>query len=206
VTAAKISRGRQRVAAFFYFHERAGWAFQKIMLSRRAFQLLAPTTLLQLCSPTVAQAGQSRELFTLARNTNANVVKYAVRVAKDGLVDSAEPIEAYWLMLAENGRREALTWTESQLAYGFSVSNPSRTGCSLRLAACSERALRVRAIAGSYRAELVIAKQPAWLQRIFVFAERHLLLPSVRYVEICGTNASGKTVTERISPRRVSRF
>lgn len=176
------------------------------MLSRRAFQLLAPTTLLELCSPTLAQAGQSRELFTLTRNTNANVVKYAVRTAKDGRLDLADPIEAYWLMLAENGRREALTWTERQFAYGFSVSNPSRGGCGLHLAACSERELRVRAVAGSYRAELLIAKQPAWLQRIFVFAEQHALLPSVRYVEISGTNASGKTVRERISPRRVSRF
>lgn len=176
------------------------------MLSRRAFQLLAPTTLLELCWPTVAQAAQSRELFTLARNTNANVVKYAARTAKDGLLDPVDPIDVYWLMAAENGRREALTWTERQLAYGFSLSNPSRSGCSMRLAACPERELRVRAVAGTYRAELLIAKQHAWLQRIFVFAEQHVLLPSVRYVEISGVNASGKPLTERILPRRVSRF
>ncbi len=176
------------------------------MLSRRAFQLLAPATLLELCLPVTAQAAPARELFTLARSTNANVVKYSVRMAKDGLLEASEPIEAYWLMLAENGRREELTWTERQLAYGFSVSNSSRRGCLLHLAACPERELRVRAVDGVYRAELAIAKQAASLQRVFVRTEQHTLLPSVRYVEISGTTANGKLVTERILPRRASRF
>lgn len=174
------------------------------MLSRRAFQVLAPATALELCWPRLAHALQSRELFTLARNTNANVLKYAARIGKDGQLDSSDPIEAYWLMLAENGRREELTWTERHLAYGFSTSNKSGLGCVVRLTACPERELRVRAVGGSYRAETMIAKQTAALKRIFVYAEPHALLPSVRYVEISGTNASGKPVTERIVPHRVS--
>jgi len=174
------------------------------MLSRRAFQMLVPATVFELCLPAHAEALASRELFTLARNTNANVLKYAVRTSKEGLLDASEPIEAYWLMLAENGRREQLSWTERQLAYGFSASNSSQRGCVLRLTACPERALRVRAVDGAYRAEAMILKQPAVLKRIFVFAEQHVLLPSVRYVEISGTNASGNRVTERILPRQVS--
>ena len=176
------------------------------MLSRRAFQLLAPATLLELSLPTVAQAAPSRELFTLARSTNANVVKYAVRTGKDGQLDAGQPVEAYWLMLAENGRREELTWTERQLAYGFSVSNQNRSGCVLHLSACAERVLRVREVDGAYRAEIAIAKQSASLQRIFVRTEPHALLPSVRYVELSGVTASGQRVSERVLPRRVSRF
>jgi Domain of unknown function (DUF4833) len=193
-------------AATFLLSMTSGNRHPILMLSRRAFQMLAPATLLELCLPTVAQALPSRELFTLGRNTNANVVKYAVRTGKNGHFDGADPIEAYWLMLAENGRREELTWTERQLAYGFSVSSSTRHGCVLRLAACSERELRVRLVDNAYRAELAIAKQPAVLQRVFVCAELHALLPCVRYVEIAGINASGKSVTERILPRRVGRF
>lgn len=177
----------------------------EFMLSRRAFQMLAPATVLGLSLPAVAHALPSRELFTLARNTNANVLKYAVRTGRDGLLDGETPIEAYWLMLAENGRREELTWTERHLAYGFSTSRSDGHGCILRLTACPERELRVRAVDGAYRAETSIAKQTAALKRIFVFAEPHALLPSVRYVEISGINASGKPVTERITPRRTSR-
>ncbi|HYQ43107.1 MAG TPA: DUF4833 domain-containing protein [Polyangiaceae bacterium] len=175
------------------------------MLSRRAFQMLAPATALELCLPADAHALPSRELFTLTRNTNANVLKYAVRIGKDGLLDHSNPIEAYWLMLAEDGRREELTWTERRFAYGFSTSSLQGNGCCLHLSACAEREVRVRAVDGRYQAELAVAKQPTTLKRIFVFAEQHALLPSVRYVEIAGTNTSGKWVTERISPHRVSR-
>lgn len=177
------------------------------MLSRRAFQMLAPAAALELSLtivPRVAGALPSRELFTLARNTNANVLRYAVRTGKDGRLDGRNPIEAYWLMLAENGRREELTWTERRFAYGFS-STATDQGCILRLTACPERELRVRAVDGGYRAEVTIAKQPTALKRIFVFAESHALFPNVRYVEISGTNASGQLVSERLLPQRVSR-
>src|SRR4051812_39932040 len=108
------------------------------MLSRRAFQVLVPALVLDLSLSEPADALPSRELFTITRNINANVLKYAVRTSKDGLLDPSEPIEAYWLMKAEDGRREELTWTERHLAYGFSASNVSRRGCVLCLAACPE--------------------------------------------------------------------
>lgn len=178
------------------------------MLSRRAFQMLAPAAALELCSMAVPRvsvaAPLARELFTLARNTNANILKYAVRTGKDGRLDGGAPIEAYWLMLAENGRREGLTWSERRFAYGFSIANATDHGCVLQLTACPERELLVRAVSGGYRAETMIAKQAAVLKRIFVFAEPHALFPSVRYVEIAGTNATGKLVSERLIPNRVS--
>src|SRR3954467_14193474 len=131
------------------------------MLSRRALPLLIPGGLLALCWPERAFATVPRELFTLSRSTNANVIKYAVRVGKEGLLDAAKPVEAYWLMLAENGRREELTWGERQLAYGFSVSNVQPRSCTLRLTACPDRELSVRSVDGQYRAELKILGQPA---------------------------------------------
>jgi hypothetical protein len=109
-------------------------------------------------------------------------------------------------MLAENGRREALTWGERRLAYGFSVSNVAPHRCTLRLTACPDRELSVRAVDGQFRAELKIQRQPAHLQSIFVRTEEHSLLPSVRYVEISGLGVNGQRIVERIVPRRVSRF
>ncbi|MET0794551.1 MAG: DUF4833 domain-containing protein [Polyangiaceae bacterium] len=176
------------------------------MLSRRALLPLLPGALFALCTPQLALAAVVRELFTLSRSTNANVVKYAVRTNKQGLLDVANPVEAYWLMRAENGRREELTWGERQLAYGFSVSNVTPRGCQLRLSACRDRELSVRWVDGTFRAELEIRQRPAQLQSIFVRAEEHSLLPSVRYVEVAGLAANGQRVVERILPRRVSRF
>ena len=176
------------------------------MISRRAFHLLVPGALLELCLPGSAQAAPAQELFTLARNKNANIVKYAARPSKDGRLAASNPIEAYWLMRAEDGRREELTWAERQLAYGFSVSQCTPEGCTLRLSACSDRAMQVRLANGRIQAQLQIARQPATLQRIFVQADEGALLPSVRYVELTGITANGKRVAERVEPRRVRRF
>jgi len=171
------------------------------MLTRRALSLSLAAAAVQIYSPRVLQALPSRELFTLARSTNANVVKYAVRTGRDGRLDLTNPLEAYWLMLAEDGRREELTWTERQLAYGFSVAAVRSDGFALRLAACAERALRVRALSGGFVAELPILRQSASLRRIFVQTEARALIPSVRYVELCGLTADRRPVVERIVPR-----
>src|ERR1700733_11852537 len=111
------------------------------MLSRRALPAVLAAAALEAYAPRELHALPSRELFTLARSKNANVVKYAVRPARGGGFDLAAPVEAYWIMLAEDGRREELTWTERQLAYGFSVSNLSQGSFILHLTACSQRQL-----------------------------------------------------------------
>lgn len=169
------------------------------MLTRRALPLALASAALALRA-SHAEALPSRELFTLGRSKNKNVVKYAVRTTRDGHLDHADPVEAYWLMLAENGRREPLTWTEQRLAYGFSVSKLTSDTLSLHLTACPARELRVRATESGYRAELAIAGQPAFLRRIFVKTEEGLLMPHVVYVEITGANAAGQSVSERVTP------
>jgi hypothetical protein len=176
------------------------------MLSRRAWVAGVSSATFSWCWPQVACGALSRELFTLARSTNANVLKYAVRTTNRGQLEMANPVEAYWLMLAEDGRREELTWAERQLAYGFSISALTSEGFKLRLTACPTRELRVRAINGAYSAELDIARQPARLQRIFVQLEEHAIMPSVRHVEIFGLTADGHRVSERIAPRPPGRF
>ena len=170
------------------------------MLSRRALHVLASGAALSLVAPRLF-AASSHELFTLGRSKNANVVKYAIRSNADGRLDAACPIEAYWLMLAENGRREELTWTERKLAYGFSVSEQTSQGLLLHLSACTARALRVRFVEGAFRAELGIAGQRAFLQRIFVHTEEGILLPRVRFIELSGVTADARRVSERVVPR-----
>lgn len=192
--------------ADFSFHRAQKPAFGRDMLSRRAWVAGVSGATLSWCWTEVAHGAVSRELFTLARSTNANVLKYAVRTTKSGQLETSNPVEAYWLMLAENGRREELTWAERQLAYGFSTSALANDTFKLRLTACATRELRVRAANGAYVAELDIARQPARLQRIFVQLEEHTLMPRVRHVEIYGITADGHRVGERIDPRRPARF
>lgn len=63
----------------------------------------------------------SRPLFVIARGKNANGVHYDVRVREGGRLDPDAPVVVYWVMLAEDGRREALSLLERRFAHGFSV-------------------------------------------------------------------------------------
>ena len=60
-------------------------------------------------------------LFTIARSTNANLVQYDARVLSSGAPDPKQPVVAYWIMLAQDGRHAELTGTEKRMAYGFTL-------------------------------------------------------------------------------------
>ena len=152
-------------------------------------------------SPAVA-AERTQTLFVIARNTNANVVHYAVRL-NGGKLDIDDPMVAYWVMRAEDGRREGLTWLENQVAYGYRISSRvTNVGFGLLLKAFSKRELAVRRDSeGSYRAYVRIDGQKAALDRIFVTLGEGGLKPSVRHVDLFGTaSAVGKRVSERLVP------
>lgn len=152
--------------------------------------------------PAIAEgrAPSKSALFTVARSKNANVVRYVARVGISGL-DQDRPVDAHWLMLAEDGRREELSWAERQLAYGFSVSEATPERCVLRLVAFKQRALVVARQGETFRATLSIAGKRATLERIFVQTSEGGLLPSVEYLEVFGTSADGKQIKERVTSR-----
>lgn len=150
-----------------------------------------------LASEARAQPGE--QLFIVARNKNANIVSYDVRRRPTGELELAAPLDAYWIMRAEDGHREPLTWIERQAAYGFSVSHVSLKGFTLRLQAFKQREIHVEWTARGYRAYLTIAGKKTALNRIFVMAAEGGLLPTVRYVELQGVNELGAPVAERIN-------
>jgi hypothetical protein len=166
--------------------------------TRRAV-LLAGAALL-LSSEVGAAARKTRNLFTIARSTNKNVVHYDVVLQRGDQLNLSEPLVAYWVMHAEDGRREPLTWLERQLAYGFRIASEVRSeGFRLRLDAFPQRELTVaRTAAGLFRAHVAIAGERAILERIFVATDEGGITPSVRYVDVEGVSASGRRVSERI--------
>jgi hypothetical protein len=170
--------------------------------SRRRPFLRATLLLLALSlSVAAAWAGAAREgpeLFRIARSTNQNVVVYRTRVGAGGQIDPARPIQAYWLMNAEDGHREELTWLERQVAYGFSVASVDG-GFRLALSACDERPLFIHRVDGRYRAEVSIAGRASYLSRIWVEVGGGLLGPTVRHLVLEGTDVhSGGRTTERV--------
>ena len=81
-----------------------------------------------LAAPAAAQM-KTQPLFIIERSKNANVVHYDARLTADGKLDPREPVIAYWVLSAEDGRREELSWIEKKKAYGFDMKpDPSVKG------------------------------------------------------------------------------
>jgi hypothetical protein len=60
-------------------------------------------------------------LFYLQRSTNANTIVYAANINAQGRFDPHNPIEVFWRVFDEDGRRHGLNWIERLLAYGVTV-------------------------------------------------------------------------------------
>jgi hypothetical protein len=171
------------------------------MMQRRSLAGLFGATLAGLVWPGIGRAQPAATtLFTIARSKNANVVRYQARTRGGGL-DQSHPIDAYWLMLAEDGRREELSWAERKLAYGFSVFALTEERCVLSLLAFKERPVVIERRGQAFRASTKIAGKRAILERIFVQASEGGLLPSVLYLDVFGTSSDGSPLRERISSR-----
>src|SRR6185295_647265 len=156
-------------------------------LSRRGFSLGTAAWLSFAALPR-ARADGARTVFVIGRSLNANVVHYDVRLNAGGELDRERPLVAYWVMHAEDGRREELSWLEWQFAYGWSVvSRVEARRLELRLTAFPQRSVLVRSDASrGARAELQILERDAVLQRIFVQLAGGGG-PSVRYIDLFGT-------------------
>jgi hypothetical protein len=173
----------------------------RVTRCRRAVLLGSATLVGELAAQ--AESAKSEPLFVIARSKNANIVEYDARWRAGGRLDPDEPLVAYWIMRAENGRRESLTWLERRLAYGFDTRfEAGGDVLAVRLRAFATRGLRVRrGTQGRFQAEMTIGRQPSVLERIFVCTDEGGVTPSVRYVELAGRAlASRARVSERIVP------
>jgi hypothetical protein len=143
---------------------------------------------------------QSVPLFVIERSLNANVVHYDARLAPDGKLDPKQPIVAYWIMAAEDGRRQELNLIERLKAYGF-TAQPEKDWYRLVLAAEKRREIHVYLDHGSVKAEMLIGGHKAFLHRVYVGTHKSFGLPMPSYVELFGSDvATGDDCYEKVLP------
>jgi len=154
-------------------------------------------------TPAAAARPAARPLFVIERSKNANVVHYEASLAADGELDPAEPVTAYWVLLAEDGRRKKLNWLEKKKAYGIRVKPAAeRNSYTLTLASASWLPLLIRKTGNTVRAEVAIGGRPAVLEKMFIQAKEKLLGPKVEYIELFGKDLeTGGALHEKILPR-----
>lgn len=144
-----------------------------------------------------AESSETR-LFHIERSKNANIVAYDVRLNPRGTIDTSDPIDGYWVRLAEDGRRKELGGLEKRLAYGWEAKRHGEDGLLLSLKALPDREMTVVHGKEGYEARMKIAGVPAQLLKAYVKTKEGGLLPKVLYVDFIGRRLdNGKQIVER---------
>ncbi len=166
---------------------------------RRGAALLVCALLLSPL-PCLAKGSAAQPLFTIEQSESANFVQYAAQLAPGGTLNGAEPVVAYWIMRAEDGRRERLNLLEVKLAYGFKTSwEADGDSVFVQLVSHPQKKLRVCRVNGSYRVETVINGHLAFLERIYVKSANGGILPRVEYLELYGNDIrTGGSLYEKV--------
>ncbi len=152
-------------------------------------------------APTVSRK-KNLMLFTIERSKNANVVHYDARLTSDGKLDSRDPVSAYWIMRAEDGRREELNWMEKEKGYGFDIKpDPSVNGYKMTLMAAPQQQIVVKKCGETTRAEVVINGRLAVLEKIYINAVDGLTGPKVHFIMVYGKDLkTGRKLSQKSVP------
>ena len=132
--------------------------------------------------------GQDRSvpLFTIEKSSNANRVQYEARLTQDGHIDPHQPVVAYWIMAAENGRRQELNILERAKAYGFTLRQDGLDSYRLRVVSHREKEIHVFRDGRTVRAEAVIGGRVARVEKIFIQMHKSLILSFPDFGEMYG--------------------
>ncbi|MDR2645098.1 MAG: DUF4833 domain-containing protein [Endomicrobium sp.] len=140
---------------------------------------------------------ESKNLFKIERNKNANVVMYDTRLDLNGNINKKNPVDAYWILYAKQGQREEITAFEKK-AYGYTVTDNNDNSYSLVLKAVKDRPMKIILVNGEHKAEILINNEKAYLSSVYVSAS-DALIPKVSYIILTGTKINtGEKVTEKI--------
>jgi len=142
-----------------------------------------------------------QSLFIIERSNNANVVRYDAQIGKDGALNPREPVIVYWVMAAEDGRRQNLTSLEREYAYGFTVNrDPSDQSYWMALASQKHRRIHIYQEGDKVRAVTLIAGRQAFLRKIYVKTRGWGLLRTADYFELFGTSVTtGENCYEKVT-------
>jgi hypothetical protein len=150
---------------------------------------LAVLSLTICASGSVGDPDQS--LFIVERSTNANVIHYDVKLTNEGAIDPKEPVIAYWVMLAENGRRKGLNALEKKFAYGFTIlKDDTSNSYWMTLVSQKQRPIHVFQQDSRVSAVTRIGGRDAYLRKIYVKTQRSGLLRTADYFELFGKEVS----------------
>ncbi len=138
-------------------------------------------------------------LFTIEKSSNANRVQYEARLTADGHIDPHQPVVAYWIMAAENGRRQELNLLERAKAYGFTLRQEGLDSYRLWVVSHPNKEIHVFRDGATVRAEAVIGGRVSWVEKIFIQMRKTLVLSFPEFGEMVGVDKeTGEKRVEKV--------
>lgn len=125
-------------------------------------------------------------LFTIEKSSNANRVQYEAHLTPDGHIDPHQPVVAYWIMAAENGRRQELNLIERAKAYGFTIRQEGLDSYKLWVVSHREKEIHVFREGSTVKAEALIGGREAWVEKIFIQMRSSFLISFPAFGEMFG--------------------
>ncbi len=147
----------------------------------------------------------AEHLFTITKSDNKNVLFYDA-VMSGGKINSKKPVDIYWIMYAEKGQREGLTFLENP-QFGITVKEIEKG--TKYIVNVKNSILKNRNITvtlkkdGCTEAITEINGQDALLNTIYInIKSKTAGIPNVSHLDISGfTLEDGALVTERVNAR-----
>lgn len=142
----------------------------------------------------------NQRLFVIERNMNKNTVCYDANILQNGKLNIDDPIDAYWIDYATDGKRSELNYIQRRMAYGFSFEKTASGNVYVTLKAFDKRKILISFDSkGNTIALLKINGTDAKLTKIFVTAKPKMYT-TVEFIELFGIDIkTGKSITEKIT-------
>jgi hypothetical protein len=143
--------------------------------------------------------GNPNQLFFLQRSQNTNTVIYELNI-KNGTIDSAEPVHAFWICFAEKSQREELTGIQKKRAYGLTTKYISKDHYELRFLANKKIVLELlKGPDNNYHVYNQINQKQAILTRVYLQIHGGTpFSPHIEYVLLDGIDPeTGTVVSEK---------
>ncbi len=136
-------------------------------------------------------------LFYIQRNHNSNTIIYDANFNSDGKLITDKPIDVYWLRYDEDGRRMELRALEKKFAYGVKSKKLNIAGqYQIELTAYDKRKLLLKQISNNKAiAYMQIDGKMSILDHIYIVADNSSWWPTVKYIELFGTDAKTSNKT-----------
>ena len=144
--------------------------------------------------------GNNKQLFYLQRTPNTNTIVYELNY-KNGVIDSDDPVQGFWLRYQEKGQREELSFIQKKFAYGIKTTKIAADHYEISIVGYKKYKMYLkRGTDKKFYVYTTINRKPAVLTSIFIKINGgSFWLPNIEYVEITGTEpGSRSTVKEKL--------